>query len=127
MWFHLVLVTIDKRRACQSHKQYRKDQTKVYVTTFEQHGSLLLSFTCGREEDCSSGEEEVKEEEVVGNDQDVDDSAMEDDGRDKSSQEEDIEKLYDLKHYDSEEEDGPENMAGIVKGNYSTQQCKHKE
>ena len=117
MWFHLVLVTIDKRRARQSHKQYRKDQTKVYVTSCEQHGSLLLSFTCGREEDGSSGEEEVEEEEeeVVGNDQDMDDSAMEDDGGDKNSQEEDIEKLYDLKHYDSEEEDGPENMAGIVR------------
>lgn len=56
----------------------------------------------------------MKEEEEVGDDQEVDDSAM-DDGGDKSSQEEDIEKLYDLKHYDSEEEDGPENMAGIVR------------
>ena len=62
-----------------------------------------------------------EEEEVIGNDQDVDDSAMEDDGGEKISQEEDIEKLYDLKHYDLEEEDGPENMAGIVKGYYSTQ------
>lgn len=116
MWFHFVLDTIDKRRAGQSYKEYWKYQTKVYVTTCELRGSLLLPFTCRREEDVSSGEEEVKEE-VIGNDQDVDDSAMddsavEDDGGDKSSQEEDIEKIYDLKHYDSEEEDGPENMAG---------------
>ena len=62
---------------------------------------------------CSDDETDKNKEEPTGGSEDDDESgsAMEA-ANEVKTEEDDVEKLYGLQHYDSEEEDGQENFAG---------------
>lgn len=62
---------------------------------------------------CSDNETDKKKEEPTGGSDDDDSGSAMEAADEVKTEDDDVEKLYSLQHYDSEEEDGPENFAGV--------------